>query len=733
MRTHTTRAILILAALLAPAAESLAQSDTRAAAPAAAPATADLPEKARTADVTDDYFGTKLADPYRWMETGGEELTKWLASQGAYTERRLASLPGRQRLAARVHELSLGTARMTIDAMAGPYRFYSKIAPGEQLRKLVVIGADGKERVLVDPVRLSGKSGHVSLNNSQPSFDGKLVACNLAEGGAEISTIHVYETATGRELPDRIERVWGEFPVSWLPGGKRFFYTQMAPEKPGADQMQGMRVFLHVLGRPTSEDTLVLGPGTSPAFPVSPTEFPVVSVQAGTDWAIATTGGARPESRVAVARLSELKGVATPWRKVAEYADGIENFAIFGDDLILLTRVQAPNRRVLAVPLAQPELARARVLVAEDAEASIQSLGVSHDAIFLVDLIGGRARVRRLARGSGQPGVVKLPYEGWVPYLVTDPLQSDWYMPLATWTRPPRIFHATARGFEDTGLGEVSPADYKNVAVEEVEVPADDGEKVPLTILAAKGTKRDGSHPAILDGYGGYGISILPFFDGPLLAWLERGGVFAYAHVRGGGEKGNRWYEAGKGKNKPRGIRDFHACAEYLARNGWTSAERLAASGGSMGGVLVGRAITERPELFRAAVIHVGMVNALRYLEGNNGANQTAELDATPSTPEGFRTLLAMDAYQNIKPATSYPAVMVAVGLNDQRVTPWASAKFAARLQAVSANGRPMLIRIEGDAGHGVGSTRDQAAATRADAWSFVLWQTGDPDFQPKN
>jgi prolyl oligopeptidase len=708
------------------------QAETRATPPAATPAASDTPPKARTVEVTDDYFGTKLADPYRWMEKGGDELTQWLRAQNAYTERQLAMLPGRDRLIRRVHDLFVGTGRTMIDAMAGPYRFYSKIAPGEQLRKLVVSGPDGKERVLVDPAALSGKAGHVSLNSSQPSFDGKLVACNLAEGGAEIGTIHVYEAATGRELPDRIERVWGEFAVNWLPDGKRFFYTQMAPEKPGADRLQGMRVFLHALGRPTSEDTLVLAPNKDSAFPLAPEEFPSVLMQPGTDWLIAIGGGAHPEGRIAVARLSELRGLKTPWRKVAEYSDGIEGFAIFGDDLVLLTRVQAPNRRLLAVPLDNPKLASARVLIPEDPESSIQHFAVTRDALYIVDLVSGRARLRRLARGAATTTILKLPYEGWTPSLVTDALQSDWYLPLVTWTRPTRFFHATAAGFEDTGIGEVSPADFGNVAVEEVEVPADDGEKVPLTILAPRGIKRDGSHPAILEGYGGYGISILPFFEPALLAWIERGGVAAIAHVRGGGEKGHRWYQAGKGKNKPRGVKDFQQCAEYLAKNGWTSASRLTATGGSAGGVLVGRAITERPELFGAAVIRVGMVNALRYLEGNNGANQTAELDATPSTADGFRTLLAMDAYQNIKPGVSYPAVILTIGLNDQRVSPWASAKFAARMQATSAGGRPTLVRVEGDAGHGVGSTRDQAAAARADAWSFVLWQTGDPDFQPK-
>jgi prolyl oligopeptidase len=349
-----------------------------------------------------------------------------------------------------------------------------------------------------------------------------------------------------------------------------------------------------------------------------------------------------------------------------------------------------------------------------------------------VNLVNGRARVRKLTQGGGEPVAVKLPYEGSASYLVTSPLRSDWYLGLVSWTHPLRIFHGSEKGLEDTGMGSSSPADFSGIAVEEVEVAADDGEKVPLTILAKKGLTRDGSHPAIIDAYGGYGSSILPSFSATRLAWLERGGVFAYAHVRGGGEKGERWHVAGQGKNKPRGIKDFHACAEYLAKNGWTSATHLAATGGSAGGILIGRAITERPELFSSAVISVGLLNALRYLEATNGANQTTEMQATPATPEGFRTLLAMDAYQNIKPGVRYPAVMATTGANDKRVPPWTSAKFAARLQATSPNGKPALLRVDRDAGHGFGSTKDQGISLTADTWSFMLWQAGDPEFQPK-
>lgn len=419
---------------------------------------------------------------------------------------------------------------------------------------------------------------------------------------------------------------------------------------------------------------------------------------------------------------------------MAEYADGVEDegIGILGPNLILLSHKQTPNRRLLVVPLETPDRTKARVLVAEDPKAPLERFYITRDVIYIIDLVNGRHLLRKLAHDASHATPVELPYEGSVAYLVTNPLRSDWYLGMSSWTRPLHIFYAGDKGFEDTGLGQTSNADFSSIDVHEVEATADDGENVPLTILARRGVSRDGSHPAILVGYGGYGFSILPRFEPALLAWLERGGVYAYAHVRGGGEKGEGWHVAGQGKNKPRGIKDFHACAEYLSRNGWTSSIRLAAAGESMGGVLIGRAITERPELFKAAVINVGMLNALRYLQGINGANQTGELQVTLSTPDGFHTLLAMDAYQNIKEGVSYPAVMVATAANDNRVSPWNSAKFVARLQATAPAGRSALLRVQSDAGHGVGSTRDQRISFLADEWAFVLWQAGDPEFQPE-
>lgn len=274
----------------APAVKETPTSNSSASAPLT---NSNPPPKAPVAEVTEDYFGTRIVDPYRWMESGGDELKQWMTAQGAYTDRVLAALPGRKQLAARVHELSLASGVVATGAIAGPYTFFSKLSPGEQLRKLVVTDGAGKERVIVDPAKMTGKTAHVSINKYCPSFDGKLVGVNLAEGGGEIGTIHVYDTATGAELPDHIERVWGEFCAEWLPDGKRFFYTQMPPQKPGVDAMLGWQVFLHVLGRPTSEDSLVLGQGSDQAFPLSPAEHPWIRVQPGTNWMIA-----RAEARV---------------------------------------------------------------------------------------------------------------------------------------------------------------------------------------------------------------------------------------------------------------------------------------------------------------------------------------------------------------------------------------------------------------------------------------------------
>jgi len=704
-------------------------------APPGDPVRTDGPPAARVVDVVEDIAGAKVRDPYRWMEgTPNPELDTWLGAQGAYAAKQLAGRPGHDALLERIREVGLGTSGFGGFQRAGDRLFYFATPPDAQLARVewIDLRKPGSEaHVLLDPARLNAGGAHFAIDSFAPSADGKLVAYNLSQGGAELTSIHVLDVARGKDLPDVIEHVWGEFAATWLPDGSGFFYTRMADAAPGVDPLLGMHAKLHRLGQPVAEDPLVLGPGTSASFPIEPQEFPVLSLSPGSRWVLAYGSGARSTSRLAIAPLASIdrSGAGkTPWVTIAGYDDGVEGADLHGDRLYLISHKDAPNRRVLSLPAGKPVLAGATVVVPEDKDAALVTFAVARDALYLSDLVAGHGRLRRLPWKARAATTVPLPYEGSIGALVALPGKDGVRVTLSGWTQPEALYAWKRGALTPTGLAQTTPVDTKDLVAEEVEVPSADGTRVPLSILHRKDTALDGSHLTIVTGYGGYATSLQPAFSAVTTVWLERGGVHAVCHVRGGGEKGAGWHEAGRGPNKLNGVRDLIACGEYLVAKGYTTSRRLAATGRSMGGVLVGRAITLRPELFGAALIGVGVVNPLRILQAENGANQVGEL-GSPATPEGAQQLLAMDPYQHVEAGVAYPAVLFTVGLNDRRVAPWMTGKMAARLQASSTSGRPVLVRIDADAGHGVGSTRDQAYAQRADEWTFLLAAAGDPAF----
>jgi prolyl oligopeptidase len=688
--------------------------------------------------VSDTLHGIALEDPYRWMEQPeNAEFTAWMRAQGAYARARLEGIPHRDKLLARMREVALGTRTVRNVTRAAGDLFFLRVESGAPLPRLVVRGADGDERVLFDPAAAGGDGGpHLSIDNFMPSPDGRLVAVNLARGGGEVTRVHVLETATGTMRPEVIERIWGEFAVSWLPDATGFLYTQMAPESetdPAADPLMGMRVRIHRLGTAPGDDPLLLGPGVSSGMPIDPREFPWVEIPRGSEWVLAYASGARSEVRLCVARLDELRGTDTPWRCVAEYDDEVELAVVHGDDLYMLSSKDAPNRRVLRVPLADPVLAAAQVVVPEREERVLSSISAARDALYLVEMDRGSDRLSRLDYAGGAPREVEMPIAPCSVSLVASPDQEGVLVMAQSWTQPRTwyAFEPADATLRDIGLGTGSPVDLSGIAVDSVDVESFDGARVPLTILRSRELARDGSNPTFLMGYGAYGVSTQPAYQADMLPWLERGGVFAICHVRGGGEKGRGWHLAGRGANKRNGVRDLIACAEYLAANGYTQPSHVGVWTTSLGGVLVGGAMTERPDAFAAVVVDVGIFNPVRVLEGVNGANQISEL-GDPGTEEGYRVLAAMDPYHHLTPGTPYPAVLLPVGLNDGRVSAWHSGKFAARLQATTSSGRPVLIRIDEEAGHGVGSTRDQRAQLLADGFAFLFWQLGHPDFQPR-
>jgi prolyl oligopeptidase len=690
---------------------------------------------ARTVDVVEELFGVAVPDPYRWMEgTGNAETAGWLREQGAVATAAFAALPGSDALLTRLRDLSRSTTRVGSVRLAGDRTFYYRRGADAELFEVMVRERDGSERVLLDPVALARDGRHASIDLISPSPDGSLVAYNVSWGGSEVCEVHVVEVATGTRRPDVIPRVWGEFPQAWLPDGSGFLYSQMAVAAPGADPLLNMQGKLHRLGQPVERDVTVLGGDTSSGMPLRPEEFPMFRIQAGTTWAIAFATGARPETRVAIARLADLgrPGAGTPWTVVTDYADGVADVAIAADRLYLLTYKDAPNRKVVSVPLAAPDLTRARVEIPEASDGSIVGIAAARDALYVRQQVGRGGRIVRRPWRSGRAVALPLPFEGWVSAIGAEPTRDGIVFGLQGWTRPETYFrHVPARGTtRPAGIASTTTSDFSSIVAEVTEVESAGGARVPLTILRRKDLVLDGSAPTMLRGYGAYGVSITPSFDPTRLAWLERGGVLAIAHVRGGGEKGHRWTLDGVRENKMNGVRDFIACAEHLVRAGYTRPDKLTASGGSAGGILVGRALTERPDLFAAVHIAVGAVNPLRILVANNGANQKAEY-GDPSTEAGFRSILAVDPYHHVRPGVAYPATLFTVGLNDGRVDPWMTAKMAARMQASTAGSDPILVRVDGESGHGIGSTRDQGLRKEADVQSFLLEQTGDPAFQP--
>jgi prolyl oligopeptidase len=690
------------------------------------------PPIARTVDVVDTQFGIDAPDPYRWMEGDNAEHTDWLRAQGEHAALHLAAIPGRAKLHTRLRELGLGVTAV-FDVQLGGGRMFHKLFPANaQLPKLAVRDPDGKTRVLVDPETLGAQGEVVALNAYSASPDGSLVAYVVSKGGGERGVLHIMDVATGKNLPDQIERIWGEGAASWFPDNKRFAYTQLAVPQPGVDPMTNQLARVHTIGKPVDTDVTVLGRDAGTTWKLAPEEWPGIWIPPNSKWVLVYAGGARSELRLGVAKLSELdlSGASkTPWKIVGDYSDGLEWGIPRGDRLYIQTYKDAPNRRIVSVPLAKPDLKTARTEIPEDPNSPLRGMYPARDALYVVHMTNGLARVSRWA-WQGKPAPLALPYEGWAPDLATDMTADGITFQLEGWLRPGTYFRydVTKQQLASTGLASSTTADVSAIVAEEVEVTSADGTKVPLSILHRKDIKLDGSNPTLLYAYGGYGASETPGFSASRVAWIERGGVYAIAHVRGGGEKGRRWQDDGSRDKKMNGIRDYIACGEYLASKQYTSPTKLAAHGISMGGVMIGRAITERPDLFAAAQLSVAILNPLRILVAENGANQKGEL-GDPATEAGYRAIYAMDPYQHVKPNTAYPAVIFTIGLNDHRVAPWMTSKMAARMRAASTSNRPIVIRADANAGHGVGSTREQGFAERADAWSFLLQQLGDTEF----
>jgi prolyl oligopeptidase len=701
--------------------------------------------RAAVRPVTDDYFGTKVVDPYRYMENLKDpEVQAWFAGQNDYTRAVLASIPGRAQLLARIRELDQSVPLVDEVRLPGDLYLIFKWLPTDDVFKMYLRrGRNGQDRLLVDPEKIkltaaNQSKGQNHLFGRAVSDDGRYVAFGIVPGGAETNTeLHVIEIASGRETGDVISHGLTEaWEPHWLPNNRSFVYGRLQDLPPGArasEARQKFRSYLHVLGTDPEKDPPVFGYGVVPSIEVDPSLIASVETQPGSRYAIGVLNGSVTRNSAYYIAPVESIGKPNPvWRKIADSADGVTQVVVHGDDLYLRTYKDAPRSKIVRIDARKPDLVSAEVVVPQG-EAVITDMRATQDALYVELMDGGIARVLRVSYGPAPKAErIALPFDGMV-YLYTDPRLPGAFLLMTSWARALTLYAYDPRTQQvtDTGIQPVGPYGHPaNLESAEVRIRSYDGTLVPLSIVYPKGMKMDGLNPTFLTGYGSYGTSRNPFFQATELAWHEKGGVTATCHVRGGGEYGEEWHQAGKGKTKPNTWLDFIACAQYLIDNKYTSSARLAGEGGSAGGILIGRAITERPDLFGVALIDVGALDMLRFETTGNGETNIPEFGST-KTAEGFAALLEMSALHHVKDGTAYPAVLLTTGINDPRVDPWMPGKMTARLQAATSSGKPVLLRVDYGGGHGTGSGATAVQESLADTYSFLLWQFGVPEFQP--
>jgi prolyl oligopeptidase len=696
---------------------------------------------ARIAPVIDDYFGTTVPDPYRYMESvSSPEVENWAKTQAAITRQQLDAIPARQQLLKRLVELDASVqARIaSVQRLPGDTYFYEmRGADDNQFKLYMRRGLNGQQKLLVDPEVMSKSTGKpYAIEYFQPSTAGKFVAYGLSEGGSEEATIHVIDTSSGKEVIKPIDRAHYSY-ISWLPNDRGFFYLRqrkLEKDMPATEKYRFQYVYLHLMSGNQS-DLEIVQAGHSKNFAINAEEFPSIQFELGTKYVTATVqNGVENEFALHITNAHQALKQGTHWRKLFGKESDVTGYAIHGNDLFVLTHKDSPRFKVLRTSLAHPDLVHAEVII-PSGKAVVTSIAAAKNALYILTKDGMTGKVYELEYKRGaKPVEVTLPREGALSIAASDRRVNGILLSQDSWVRDTTIYsvHEQGQGIADTGLQPLGPFGAPDLISKEVMVKSHDGVEVPLSIVMPAGLTLDRKNPVHMWGYGAYGISEDPFYIPRYLGWYELGGIRATCHVRGGGEYGEEWHLAGKMGTKPNTWKDLIACAEYLIQEGYTSTQKLAIHGGSAGGILIGRAMTERPDLFGVAIPEVGVLNALRTETTANGVPNIPEFGSFKDEKQ-FPSLLEMDAYQHVKDGTAYPATLLVHGMNDPRVDVWQSLKMGARLQAANTSGKPIMLRIDFDAGHGIGSTKIQRQEQYADIWSFMLWQFGDPRFAPKH
>jgi prolyl oligopeptidase len=692
-------------------------------APAAANAQKLAYPEAPKKPVTDTYHGVAVADDYRWLEDADDPAVKaWSLDELKVTRAYLDRLPSRAKLKARFTQLYNAAPVQYYDFTHTRGGFFAmKRKPPKNQPVLVMMKRAGdvaSERVLLDPETLNAK-GTTAIDFYEASLDGRYVAVALSENGSEDGAAHVIDTRTGKVLPDVVARVQyptGGGSIAWDAGSTGFYYTRypQGGERAKEDANFYQHVWFHKLGAPASADMYVIG-----------SEFPRIA-----ETALSTTR----DGRYLLASVANgdggevayyLRNPEGDWARIADLADKISHMVLgFDGRVYALSHRDAPRGKVLAMPLDKPRLGEATVVVPEG-ESVVERIAPTATRLYVVYMAGGPSEIRMFDLAGKSLGT--LPSEPISRNSVAERLEGDEILVGSTsYVSDSAWYRYSPRGGKlvRTQLSHPSKVSFADAEVVREMAVSKDGTKIPVNIVMRKGTKRDGSNPVLLYGYGGYGLSEEPRFSERTRVWLDAGGIFAAANLRGGGEFGEAWHLAGNLAKKQNVFDDMIGVAQHMIERGYTTSARLAALGGSNGGLLMGAILTQRPDLFRAIVSAVGIYDMLRVELTPNGAFNVTEFGTIKDKAQ-FDALYAYSPYHHVKDGTAYPAVMLTAGANDGRVDPYNSLKMAARLQAATSSDRPVLLRINAEAGHGQGMPQDARIDQDADVYAFLMEQLG--------
>lgn len=692
----------------------------------------------KTVDSSDIYFGVTYKDPYRWLENMKDpKVIDWFKQQAYFSEFILNKISGRNELIAEWRKLDgLQPPSVDVQYKKGGRYFYTKKMPGEKVSKLYYRkGLYGKEELLFDPMTfIKGKT--LSIEEFLPSHDGKKIIIAYTEGGKEVSTLKVMNVDTKKYWPDTIYPTYG--PISWTFDNKAFSYGYLKTgDNTDLSHELNSKTKLHKLGGHTKKDIDFFSNESYPNLNIEPNEAPVAFLSEDSrKYVFGDVRTVQSEKLEYYAPISKANSGKINWKVLCRPENKIvKSMIIIGNDVYAITYKGTKNYKLVHTNLTNPDWDKAETIAEEKPNQTLEDISHCKDYLFLNYTDGINNHCYKYQFKTKKISEIKLPFSGvLVSIRCLDDATNNCYAAITSWNKPwtEFDFNAATDKFSPSSFNKppVYPSVYKDLEVKEVEAKGYDGVMIPLSIIYKKGTKLDGSNICLLEGYGAYGINMFPYFDYKINSLAVKGIVYAMAHVRGGGEKGEAWYRAGFKTTKPNTWKDFNSCAEYLIEHGYTSADRLAGMGTSAGGILISRAITERPDLYAAAICNVGTANAMRMEFTPNGPFNIPEFGTVKDSIE-CRALYEMDGIQHVVKSTKYPAIICVGGWNDPRVIAWEPGKFAAASQNATASGKPVLMKVNYDNGH---FTEDLSVtfANFADMYAFVLWQCGDKSFQMK-